>query len=84
MSGQADNISTRTQIAWPFLWVQCHREHLIAVERGELPWSNVDAWNKQLHRDFERALAESKLPECPDHEAANCFLIKARPENQLA
>ena len=33
---------------------------------------------KESHRDFERALAETKLPECPDYEAANHFLIKAR------
>lgn len=37
-------------------------------------------WRKELHRDFELALAETKLPERPDYEAANCFLIKARRE----
>ena len=42
------------------------------------PWAEVDAWRKELHRDFERALAETKLPERPDYEAANRFLIKAR------
>ena len=45
---------------------------------GKLPWAEVDAWRKELHRDFERALAETKLPERPDYEAANRFLIKAR------
>ncbi len=39
-----------------------------------------NAWRKELHRDFERALAETKLPERPDYEAANRFLIKARRE----
>jgi hypothetical protein len=38
----------------------------------------MDAWRKELHRDFERALAGAKLPERPDYEAANRFLIKAR------
>ena len=37
-----------------------------------------NAWRKERHRDFERALAETKLPERPDYEAANRFLIKAR------
>jgi uncharacterized protein len=37
-------------------------------------------WRKELHRDFERALAEAKLPERPDCEAANRFLVKARRE----
>jgi hypothetical protein len=28
-------------------------------------------WRQKLHHDFERALAETKLPERPDYEAAN-------------
>ena len=60
--------------------VEAHRERLLAVKRGELPWAEVDAWRKELHHDFERALAETKLPERPDYEAANRFLIKARRE----
>lgn len=60
--------------------VEAHRDRLLAVKRGELPWAEVDAWRKQLHHDFERALAETKLPERPDYEAANRFLIKARSE----
>ncbi len=58
--------------------VEAHRERLLTVKRGELPWPDVDAWRKELHHDFERALAETKLPERPDYEAANRFLIKAR------
>jgi predicted nucleotidyltransferase len=60
--------------------VEAHRERLLAVKRGELPWAEVDAWRKELHHDFERALAETKLPERPDYEAANRFLIMARRE----
>lgn len=60
--------------------VEAHRDRLLAVKRGEMPWAEVDAWRKELHLDFERALAETKLPERPDYEAANRFLIKARRE----
>src|SRR4051812_21006078 len=60
--------------------VEAHREKLLAVKRGETPWTDVDSWRKELHRDFERALAEAKLPERPDYEAANRFLVKARRE----
>jgi len=42
------------------------------------PGAEVDTWRKELHRDFERALTETKLPERPDYEAANRFPIKAR------
>ena len=60
--------------------VEAHRDRLLAVKRGELPGPEVIAWRKELHRDFERALTETKLPERPDYEAANRFLIKARRE----
>ena len=60
--------------------VEAQRDRLLAVKRGELPWAEVDAWRKELHRDFERAVAETKLPERPDYEKANRFLIKARRE----
>jgi hypothetical protein len=45
-----------------------------------MSWEQVDAWRKELHADFERALARTKLPERPDYEAANQFLINARRE----
>jgi predicted nucleotidyltransferase len=60
--------------------VEAHRDRLLIIKRGELPWTEVDAWRKELHHDFERALTETKLPERPDYEAANHFLIKARKE----
>jgi hypothetical protein len=60
--------------------VEAHRERLLAVKRGEMPWAEVNAWRKELHRDFEHALAETKLPERPDYEATNRFLVKARRE----
>jgi uncharacterized protein len=58
--------------------VEEERDRLLAVKRGELLWTEVDVWRKELHRDFEHALAETKLPERPDYEAANMFLLKAR------
>lgn len=60
--------------------VKTHRERLLSVKRGETPWADVDAWRKELHHNFERALADSTLPERPDYEAANRFLIRARRE----
>lgn len=60
--------------------VEAHRERLLAVKRGEIAWAEVDAWRKELHRDFEAALATTCLPARPDYEAANAILIKARRE----
>lgn len=58
--------------------VEFHRDRLLAVKRGEMPWPEVNVWRQELHHDFERALSETRLPERPDYEAANQFLISAR------
>jgi len=58
--------------------VETYRERLLAVKRGELAWPEVDAWRLKLHADFEDALKNTTLPERPDYEAANLFLIEAR------
>ena len=54
----------------------------IAGEWGHnpLPWAELDAGRKELHRNFEHASAETQLPERPDYEVPNRFLIKARRE----
>lgn len=58
--------------------VTTERENLLAIKRAELDWTEVNRWRVSLHKDFDRAFAETKLPERPDYEAANRFLIKAR------
>jgi uncharacterized protein len=55
-----------------------HRDQLLGIRRGETPWAEVNAWRKSLHQDFEEAYQQTKLPERPDYEKANAFLIKAR------
>jgi predicted nucleotidyltransferase len=58
--------------------VEAHRDRLLAVKRGELPWEEVDAWRVELHQDFDRAMVATTLPERPDYESANRFLLRAR------
>lgn len=55
-----------------------HREQLLAIKRGKLPWEETEKWRIALHTQFDKALEETKLPERPDYEKANAFLIKAR------
>ena len=55
-----------------------HRERLLAVRRGEIPWDEVNAWRLALHGEFAAALAATQLPERPDYTQANEFLIRAR------
>ena len=55
-----------------------HREQLFAIKSEEMPWDDIEAWRKQLHAEFDRALEETNLPERPDYERANEFLVEAR------
>jgi hypothetical protein len=54
------------------------REQLLAIKRGELPWNETEKLRLSLHQQFDQALHETTLPERPDYEKANAFLIKAR------
>jgi predicted nucleotidyltransferase len=55
-----------------------HREELLKIKRGETAWSEVNAWRLELHREFDAAFATTKLPERPNYEWANEYLIRAR------
>ncbi len=58
--------------------VDDHRQQLLAIKRGEMPWEETEKWRLGLHTEFDKALGETELPERPDYEKANDFLIKAR------
>ena len=58
--------------------LDAHRESLLAIRRGDVPWEDVDAWRLRLHREFDAALARTSLPERPDYARANEFLVAAR------
>ena len=60
--------------------VDQHREQLLAIRRGEVPWLEVEKWRLSLHREFDAAFEQTKLADRPDYERANAFLIKARRE----
>ena len=55
-----------------------NRERLLAIRRGEIAWDEVNQWRLDLHRAFDAAFATSALPERPDYDAANAFLLRAR------
>lgn len=58
--------------------VENYRDQLLAIKRGEMPWEETEKWRLALHREFEQALTVTRLPERPDYEKANAFLIRAR------
>lgn len=58
--------------------VSDYRDRLIAVRSGSVPWEEADAWRLELIETFEAAYARTALPDRPDYERADRFLIDAR------
>ena len=58
--------------------VDVHRTQLLAIREGEMAWEEVEEWRKKLHEEFDAAFATTSLPERPDYERANDFLIRVR------
>ncbi|MGB5963779.1 MAG: nucleotidyltransferase domain-containing protein [Coleofasciculaceae cyanobacterium] len=58
--------------------VEENKDKLLLIRRGEMPWQEVNAWRLNLHQEFEAAFNQTTLPESPDYQQVNDFLIKAR------
>jgi predicted nucleotidyltransferase len=62
----------------PLVDVADHRERLLAVRRGEVPWAKVEAWRESLTRDMDAALTGSALPDEPDRARVEDYLVSVR------
>lgn len=58
--------------------IENHRQDLLAIRRGEVSWQEVNQWRLSLHSLFDRTFTQTQLPERPNYQKANDFLIKAR------
>jgi uncharacterized protein len=58
--------------------IETYREPLLEIRHGAWAWEKVDTWRRELHEEFEAAFAKTSLPERPDYEKANGYLIRAR------
>jgi predicted nucleotidyltransferase len=64
--------------------LESHRDRLLAVSRGELPWVEVDAWRKELHRDFERPWPKPNCQNAPTTKRQIASLSKPERKWQLS
>lgn len=55
-----------------------HRAELMSIRRGEVPFPDVRRRALDLDREFQEAFTRTALPEKPDTDRANAFLIRAR------
>ncbi|BAU10533.1 hypothetical protein LEP3755_10170 [Leptolyngbya sp. NIES-3755] len=58
--------------------IEQYRDRLLAIKYQQLDWEEVNTWRLSLHEQFDRAFSTTQLPERPDYEKANAFLIEAR------
>jgi hypothetical protein len=59
------------------------RDVLLNVQRGERPWTEVNAWRLRLLKELDEAFASTELPGRPDYNWANEFLLKARKQMDI-
>ncbi len=54
------------------------RPTLLAVKTGEMNWQETNAWRLALHKEFDQAYEQTKLPERPDYAKVEQWLVRAR------
>ncbi|MGC4987131.1 nucleotidyltransferase domain-containing protein [Streptomyces sp. DT193] len=59
------------------------REPLLAVKRGEVPWSEVERWMLRLATEADEAAVGSPLPPEPDTARVEDFLVRVRRASAL-
>jgi predicted nucleotidyltransferase len=60
------------------LRVDEHREQLLAIRCGAVPWEEVEKWRLSLHKELDKTMESTRLPDHPDYRRANEFLLRAR------
>jgi len=55
-----------------------YRDDLLAIRHEKRTWQEVNMWRLELHKEFDALYPVTKLPDRPDYDAVNAYLIKAR------
>jgi hypothetical protein len=58
--------------------VRQYRQQLLQIKHGQMAWAEIATWQATLAKEFDDAFIQTRLPDAPDHEWANDFLLKAR------
>jgi len=58
--------------------VRDHHTELLAIRSGRMSFDETYAWAMALQRQFEGAVQTTPLPDLPDYETVNSFLVRSR------
>ncbi|MGW4665962.1 nucleotidyltransferase domain-containing protein [Streptosporangium sandarakinum] len=62
----------------PLVRVGDHRDRLLALRRGEIPWPEVERWRAELAAELDRPGVCDALPEAPDRRTVEDYLVTVR------
>ncbi|MBG0816596.1 DNA polymerase beta superfamily protein [Planomonospora sp. ID82291] len=62
----------------PLVRMDGHRDRLLALRRGEIPWPEVERWRAELRSALTALGDRSALPEHPDRRAVDDYLTTVR------
>jgi len=57
-----------------------HHTELLAIRSGRMSFDETFAWAVALQRQFEAAMHATPLPDLPDYETVNAFLVRIRAQ----
>ncbi|GAA0951697.1 nucleotidyltransferase domain-containing protein [Nonomuraea longicatena] len=63
----------------PLVRVDAHRDRLLAIKHGRMPWAEVEDWRRRLAAELTGAA--SVLPAAPDRAAVDDFLTGVRRDH---
>ena len=79
---QAFASPSRVGLPWPsllgFLRISTNARAFARPLAMAQAWEQVEEWRLRLHSELDRMLETTRLPEHPDYERANDFLLRAR------
>jgi hypothetical protein len=61
--------------------IDAHRDQLLAVQAGDLPWRDTQDWVQSLRDRSAEAVLRSPLPVTPNTEAVQRWLVSVRRRN---
>ena len=58
-----------------------HRDRLLAIRRGDVPFDQCEVWRRELHEQFDKALATTENSRTTRLRSGQCLVVTSTPIN---